>query len=211
MTTNTTTPLQLGWDVFGSDGEKIGTIAALESNYFILEKGFLFTEEVHVPMSAVSRVDHDHVYLVMTKAQAEAEDWSTPPMSEVDYASRDTDGEVLERREERMTIDKDTTKAGAVRVGKRVVEETQSVDVPVTREELVIERRPVDRAADGETLSEDSVEIPVYEEQVRTGKATRVVEELEIGKAANTDTERVSETVRREEFDIDADDDTIRR
>ena len=125
-----------------------------------------------------------------------------------DYTDTDrdvSDGEVLERREERMTVDKDTQQVGSVRVGKRVVEETQSVDVPVTREELVIERRPVDRPASDASLTEGSVEVPVYKEQVRTGKDVRAVEELVIGKTAKTDTERVSETVRREEFDIDDD------
>jgi uncharacterized protein (TIGR02271 family) len=211
MNTKTTTPLQLGWDVFGSDGEKIGTIAALESNYLIIEKGFIFTEDIYVPLSAISRVEDDDVHLALSKSQVEMEDWSAPPVEDIDYSARVTDGDVIERREERLTVDKDTKKAGAVRVGKRVVQETQSVDVPVTREELVIERRSVDRPADGETLTEDSVEIPVYEEQVRTGKDARVVEELEIGKTAKTDTERVSDTVRREEFDVDIDDETARR
>ena len=113
---------------------------------------------------------------------------------------------MIERSEERLTVDKDRQQVGSVRVGKRVVEETQSVDVPVTREELVIERRPVDRPA-GQTMSEDNVEIPVYGEQVRTGKETRVVEELEVGKTAETDTQRVTDTVRREEFDVDVDED----
>lgn len=54
---------------------------------------------------------------------------------------------MIERREERLTVDKETEQIGSVRVGKRVVEETQSVDVPVKREELVIERRSVDRPA----------------------------------------------------------------
>ena len=53
------------------------------------------------------------------------------------------------------------------------------------------------------TLDEAQVEVPVYGERVTTDKDTRVVEELEIGKTAKTDTKRVSDTVRREEFDID--------
>ena len=211
MTTKTTTPIQLGWDAFGSDGEKIGTIAAVENDHFIIEKGFIFTEDVFVPMSAISHVEDDNVHLFLTKAQVDGEDWSAPPVENIDYSARSTDGDVLERREERLTVDKDTEQVGGVRVSKRVVEDTQSVDVPVTREELVIERRSVDRPADHDTLTEDSVEVPVYEEQVRTSKDARVVEELEIGKTSKTDTERVSGTVRREEFEIDSDGDVNRR
>ena len=105
------------------------------------------------------------------------------------------------------TVDKQTEKAGEVRVGKRVVEEQQSVDVPVTREEVTIERREVDRPATGEAFSEDSLEVPVYEERVEAGKEARVVEELEVDKTATTGTARVQDTVKREEFEIEGDDD----
>jgi uncharacterized protein (TIGR02271 family) len=120
-------------------------------------------------------------------------------------ADGDTDGAVLERSEERLTVDKHTEQAGNVRVGKRVVAEEQSVDVPVSREEVTIKRRAVDRPATDETMTDASIDVPVYEERVRTGKEARVVEELELGKTASTDTERITETVRREEFDIDGD------
>ncbi len=117
-------------------------------------------------------------------------------------ADRDVaDRDVLERREERLTVDKDVEQVGTVRVGKRVVEDEQSVDVPVTREDVTITRRAVDRDT-GDTLDEESVDIPVYAENVETGKDTRVVEELEIGKTTKTDTRRVSDTVRREEFEV---------
>jgi uncharacterized protein (TIGR02271 family) len=118
---------------------------------------------------------------------------------------------VLERREERLVVDKDVEQAGEVHVGKHVVEDRQTVDVPVTREEVNIERRSVDRPADGgEAFTDDSIDVPVYEERVEAGKESRVVEELEIDKTAQTGTERVEETVRREEFDIDDNSGTTR-
>jgi uncharacterized protein (TIGR02271 family) len=211
--------IQTGTDVYGSDGEKVGTIAGIADNYFVIEKGFIFTTDIYVPMSAVARVDDDKVMLSMTKDQVENEDWTREPAEEVpamgaapaytdvDTGARSavTDRDVLERREERLVVDKDVEKAGDVRVGKRVVEQQQSVDVPVTREEVTIDRRSVDRPATGETLTDESIDVPVYEERVEAAKEARVVEEVEVGKTATTDTERVEGTVRREEFDIDAD------
>ena len=110
----------------------------------------------------------------------------------------------VERREERLVVDKDVEKAGDVRVGKRVVEDQQSVDVPVTREEVTVDRRSVDRPATGENLTDESIDVPVYEERVEAAKEARVVEEVEVGKTATTDTERVEGTVRREEIEIEA-------
>ena len=215
-----------GFDVEATDGS-IGTVdeANFEagSSHIVVDTGpWIFGKKVVLPAGLIRRVDlgDRRVWLDLTKSQIE----NAPEFDELRYhdddyraeigayygddTSTDTDvsdGEVLERREERMTVDKDTQQVGSVRVGKRVVQETQSVDVPVTREELVIERRAVDRPAGDADLTEGAVEVPVYEEQVRTGKDVRVVEELEIGKASKTDTERVSGTVRREEFDIDDD------
>lgn len=225
------TRVQTGTDVYGSDGEKIGDVAGIADNYFVIEKGFLFTTDIYVPMSAITSVDDDRVTLAMTKDQVENEDWSHEPADDGDlhvHASGDTDtgttdgayvaqsagtGEsgTLERREERLVVDKEVEQAGEVHVGKHVVEDRQAVDVPVTREEVSIERRSVDRPAGGEAFTEDSIDVPVYEERVETGKESRVVEELELEKTAVTDTERVEETVRREEFDIDDEAGTTRR
>jgi uncharacterized protein (TIGR02271 family) len=115
------------------------------------------------------------------------------------------DHDVIERREERLVVDKDVEKAGEVRIGKNVVEDRQAVDVPVSREEVNLERRAVDRPATGDSLTDESIDVPVYEERVKTGKEARVVEELEVGKTATTDTKRVEDTVRREEFEIEDD------
>ena len=202
------------------------------SSYIVVDTGpWIFGKKVVLPAGVIQRVDvgDRRVWVDLTKNQIE----SAPEFDELRYRDDDyraeiggyyagytatdrdytdsgrdhaeTDRAVIDRSEERLTVDKDTQQVGSVRVGKRVVEDTQSVDVPVTREELVIERRAVDRPADDDSLTEDSVDIPVYEEQVRSGKEARVVEELEVGKTAKTDTQRVTDTVRREEFDIDED------
>ena len=213
-----TDQIQTGTDVYGSDGEKIGSVAGVADNYFVIEKGFILTTDIYVPMSAVRDVEDDRVVLSMTKDEVENANWSNEPTDDghdedehplhADSSSEISDGtdhDVLERREERLTVDKEVEQAGEVHVGKHVVEDRQAVDVPVTREEVSIERRSVDRPAGDEALTEDSIDIPVYEEHVETSKEARVVEELELDKTAVTDTERVEETVRREEFDIDDD------
>ena len=224
----TNTQIQTGWDVYGSDGEKIGSVAGVANDHFIIEKGFLFTTDIYVPMSAIGSVHDDEVELIYTKDQVENQDWSSAPVGDThdstatvdtydstatadtydstataDTYANDRDDSVIERREERLTVDKQSEQAGSVRVGKHVEEEVQTVDVPVTREEVTLERRSVDRPASGEAFTEDSIDVPVYEERVEVNKEARVVEELDVDKTAHTDTERVQETVRREEFDID--------
>jgi uncharacterized protein (TIGR02271 family) len=224
-----TTQIETGTSVYGSDGEKIGEVAEVSNDYFVIEKGFIFTTDLFVPMSAIAGVDEDGVRLSMTKDQVENSDWSEAPVAGTVHDTDDTyvagstddtyvgtdtdvtDGDRLERREERLTVDKETQRAGSVHVGKHVEEDVQSVDVPVTREEVTIDRHSVDRPASGEAFTEDSIDVPVYEETVDVDKETRVVEELEVGKTARTDTAHVEETVRREEFDIDDETGTTRQ
>jgi len=122
----------------------------------------------------------------------------------------DTDEEqVLELREEELRARKETVQTGEVRIGTEVVEEQQSLDVPVTREEVTIERHPVERRpADGSITDESAtIQVPVREEQVSVDKRTVVTEEINVGKRQVQDTERLSGTVRREEARVDVDGD----
>jgi uncharacterized protein (TIGR02271 family) len=213
MTTTSGKTLRVGMTVFGNDREKIGDIARLGDNHFIIEKGWLFPEDVYVPHAVVASVTDEDVFLTLTKNQVESQDWSVAPTGDAamgdavagyrERTAADPDA-TLERREERLVVDKDVEQVGSVKVGKRVVEDKQSVDVPVTREDVTVTRRAVDRDT-GETLDEAEIEVPIYGERVEAGKQTRVVEELEIDKTPRTDTKRVSETVRREEFDVEED------
>lgn len=117
--------------------------------------------------------------------------------------------ETIELREEELDVDTRKVQTGEVRIGKRIVEETETVDVPVTHEEVTIERRPVTdrRAVDGDidlNMTEEEIVIPVTEEQVQIDKHAEVVEEVDVRKEQFTDTKRVTETVRREELDVDS-------
>ena len=119
--------------------------------------------------------------------------------------------ESLKLHEERLNVDKERVQTGEVNVGKHVVEEEQSIDVPVEREEVYVERRPVNEQSgsgftDKDGLGEkDSISVNVNEERLNVTKDEVVSEEVVVGKRKVKDTEHVSETVRREEADIDED------
>ncbi|MCU1239303.1 MAG: hypothetical protein JWO71_29 [Candidatus Acidoferrum typicum] len=108
-------------------------------------------------------------------------------------------GEVLRVHKERVPL-------GEVRVHKEVVTETQNVQVPTSREELVIERHPAGEGAPaGEIGAESEIRVPLSEERVNVEKKSTVREEVEVGKRTREDTREVSEKVRREELRVDKD------
>ncbi|MBV9359135.1 MAG: YsnF/AvaK domain-containing protein, partial [Chloroflexi bacterium] len=114
--------------------------------------------------------------------------------------------QTVQLREEELQARKQTVQTGEVAVGKEVVSEQRTVEVPVTREEVVVERHPVERRPAERPISEgqtQSIEVPVREEQVEVTKQPVVYEEVELGKRTVQDTQQVSGTVRREEAHIE--------
>jgi uncharacterized protein (TIGR02271 family) len=119
--------------------------------------------------------------------------------------SRDRDASTVQLKKEEVHARKESQEAGEVRVRKDVVTEHKTFDVPVTKEEVVIERRPVShKATSGDMVSsQEEVRIPLREEQVRVEKDTVVNEEVSIGKRAVTETKHVAADAKREELHVE--------
>jgi uncharacterized protein (TIGR02271 family) len=113
--------------------------------------------------------------------------------------------ESLELREEELRAEKERVQAGEVTLRKEVVKDKKTIEVPVTREEVVVERHPVaGRPPAGSDIGKDEeIRIPVTEEEVRIEKTPVVKEEVTVGKRRVEETKKVSDTVRREEAKIE--------
>ncbi|MDP4090572.1 MAG: YsnF/AvaK domain-containing protein [Bacillota bacterium] len=114
----------------------------------------------------------------------------------------------LRLREEKLDIAKDRVQKGEVELGKEIVEERKIVDVPVTHEEVVVERRAVDEEpSDSPITSEETIRIPVSEERVDVGKHTVVTGEVSARKREIEDTRHIEETLKKEEARVHTDGD----
>jgi uncharacterized protein (TIGR02271 family) len=115
----------------------------------------------------------------------------------------------VQRTEEELRAGTREREAGALNVRKRVVTERERMEVPTRREEVTVERVPVEGEATEAEIGDDEVRIPVTEEEVVVEKRPVAKEELRIRKDVVEDTEVVEEDVRREEIYVE--DDTSRR
>lgn len=108
-------------------------------------------------------------------------------------------------REEQLQVEKQRVQTGEVQVHKEVVEERKSFEVPVKREEVVIERKPIiePRPTDVPVGQDETIRIPVSEEQVNVTKTPVESEEISIHKRPVEEQKRVTGTVRREEAHIE--------
>jgi uncharacterized protein (TIGR02271 family) len=128
-------------------------------------------------------------------------------------AVRDGFDRTIQLREERLHATTTPVQTGEVNVRKEVHTENRTIEVPVEREEVVIERRPVTQRTGAAPIvgEAETLRIPVKEEQVHVSKDTIVREEVSVGKKTVKDTEKVSAAVRKEKLDVDTTGDVTTR
>jgi uncharacterized protein (TIGR02271 family) len=206
-----------GWTVVGNDGNRIGTVddlivdtRAMKVRYLVVD--FDRTSGAADDDTALISADdvdlrHDRREVFARRFAAHQRD-SGSDIGAYAYQRRAGSGEeqTLTRSEEELHVGKREVSRGEARIGKHV--ETERVSEPVTRrrEEVVVERRPVEAGARGDaSLTEDEVRIPLMEEEVVVEKRPVVKEELVVGKRVVEERDTVETELRREEFDIDTD------
>lgn len=225
-----------GYELYDAAGDRVGDIIEVNPDFLVVqyEKGLLEMlglddpSIMYVPRSAIAREDGERWYLNIDKDRLEEQrTWTERPEGSryEAFTGRDYDSDEyratdeggprrtrLVRHEEQLDVDKVSRQRGEATVGKHVVEEKKTFEVPVRREELHVERRPVKggRSVDaagksGDAFKDDKITVPLMEEDVEVRKTVRPVEEVELTKSSHEETRKVDDTVRREEFDINGD------
>jgi uncharacterized protein (TIGR02271 family) len=127
---------------------------------------------------------------------------------------RDTSGpttdDAMTLSEERVRVGTHTQEAGRARLRKYVVTENVTQTVPVSREEVRLEREPItdenrDRAMAGPAISEEEHEVVLHQERPVVEKEAVPVERVRLDTETVTDQVTVDEEVRKEEIDTDID------
>jgi len=210
-----------GWTVISTDGRSLGRVEDLVIDTSAMKVRHLIVSPAHGASSDSStgttlidasnveiRNDaHQIVARSIPSGYTGASAATAAGIGDRNTAARTTDRDraTLTRSEEELNIGKREVSRGEARVSKHV--ETEHVSEPVTRrrEEVVIERRPVEAGARADASIGDSgeVRVPLTEEEVVVEKRPVVKEELVIGKRVVEERDVVETDVRREKFDID--------
>lgn len=121
--------------------------------------------------------------------------------------TRNVEGEVrLPVVEEEIKIGKRAVEGGGVRIHSRVEQIPVEEEVTLRQERVVVDRRPVDRAAteaDLTNLPEGTLEVTERSEQAVVAKEARVVEEVVVGKQVEQHTETIRDSVRRTDVEVE--------
>ena len=137
-----------------------------------------------------------------------AEDSGEAPVGR-DVTGPTTD-DAMTRSEEELHVGTAERERGRARLRKYVVTEEVQQTVPVRREEVRVERKPitdgnVDQALDGPEISEEEHEIVLHEEEIVTQKRAVPKERVRLTKDTVTDEETVSAEIRKEEIEVEGD------
>jgi uncharacterized protein (TIGR02271 family) len=130
------------------------------------------------------------------------------------YETAGTD-DAMTRSEEELRVGTRQREAGRARLRKWVETEHVSTTVPVAREEVRIEREPitdtnVDRALQGQAISEGVHEVALMEEEAVAGTEVVPKERVRLEKDTVVEQERVGAELRQERIEAEVDPDVRR-
>ncbi|WP_370947976.1 DUF2382 domain-containing protein [Amycolatopsis sp. cg5] len=119
---------------------------------------------------------------------------------------QDKASEAMTRSEEHLNVGTEQIETGHVRLRKYVVTEEQQVTVPVSHEEVRVEREPITGDTRAE-ISEQEQEVVLHAEKPVVSKETTAVERVRLGTETVTEEQTVSGKIRKEQIEVTRDDD----
>jgi uncharacterized protein (TIGR02271 family) len=119
-----------------------------------------------------------------------------------------TTDDAMTRSEERLNVGTRSEEVGRARLRKYVVTENVTENVPVSREEVRVEREPItdaniDKAMSGPAISEEEHEVTLHAERPVVEKEAVPVERVRLDKETVVENETVSEGLRKEEIEVE--------
>jgi uncharacterized protein (TIGR02271 family) len=119
------------------------------------------------------------------------------------------DEQAVTRSEEELRVGKRSVDAGSVRLRKWVETEPVEANVDLQRETVQVHREPVEEVVTGAEIGEQTVEVPLREEQVVVEKQVVAKERVSLDKDVEQRTESVSGDIRKERVEVEGADDDL--
>ena len=192
------------------DDSDFGEVQELGQNYVQTQKGMINKEKFYIPKSSVQGFDGSTLWFNASQDQLQGWKRESPPDDNEysQYKTQETPSDIETRIpliEERLNVSKNTSTSEAT-ITKEPVTETKTVEVPVTHEELTIERRSPSESSKATTerpvQSKTDTKVQLNKEDVQVTKDSYVKEEVVVKKKPVTETKTVSDTVTSEKVDV---------
>ena len=189
----------------GKNDEDLGEVNGIGDTYVMTQRGMFGKEKFYIPKYLVEGYDGNVVRFKLTEEEAKrsfVKDAEPTSNEYSKYKTSDTPTDIETRIpviEERLDVGKREYTQEAT-ITKEPVTETKRVEVPLTHEEVSVERRSPSEQTTTETPveSKTEVKIPLKREEAEVTKKPYVKEEVAVRKKGVTEKQTVSEQVRGE-------------
>ena len=195
----------------GSGNEDLGEVQEVTGNYVLVQRGTINKEKFYIPRDLAESYDGNVLRFRVSEEDAKLRFLrdSPPSMQTRDSGTtREAEQETtVPLTEERLNVSKRESAKEAT-ITKKPVTETKTVEVPVTHEEISVERRPAtDRkytsaAPDSPVQSNEEIKVPLKQEEVEITKQPYVKEEVSVKKKPITEKRTVSDEVTSEQVNV---------
>ncbi len=209
--------IRVGMTAYSMDGDKLGVIERVDENNLMIERGWFFHKDFVIPYDDIEDIGGDRVILRRRREDLEEERVEEERMEEPEFTGRaggmgeygrgrETEEARIPVREEELEAEK-RAKKSEVGIRKEVRTETEHLEVPIQKEDIIIERAPAQESwtsvAGEKAFEEEEIRIPVKEEEVEVSKRPVVKEEVRVRKETRTENQPVRGAVRKEEVKVE--------
>src|ERR1051325_3872151 len=214
-------------EYIGSGDEDLGEVQEVGSNYVLVQRGMINKEKFYIPKDMAESYDGNVLRFRISEEAVKSKYMrNSPPSTSTSTQERTTTPSMPRQRQDRTAEEQETTvplteerlgvsKTASSReatITKEPVTETKSVEVPLTHEEISVERRPASSSSTSSTTAADSpvqsrteTKVPLKQEQAQVTKQPYVKEEVSVKKKPVTGTKTVTDQVTSEKVKVKGD------
>ena len=196
----------------GINGEDFGEVQEVSNGSVLVQRGIINKEKFLIPQELAESYDGDIVRFRISEDDMLSRYREGDSVAASDSVETKTTQDIVQSEEkiedtiplteERLEVSKNVQEQQAT-ITKKPMTETKTVEVPVTHEEVSIERRAPSGgegqvASEGPVTSSEEINIPLKKEEVEVNKTPYVKEEVAVTKKPVTQTRQVTEEVTSE-------------
>ena len=204
----------------GKNDEDLGKVQEVGDAYVLVQKGLISKEKFYIPQSEVEGYDGDVLRFKISEDDIRSkylDDMPPSVSSSVDGNTNNNEEENIAKQEEsestrvplveeKLNVSKREVTYKEATLIKEPVTETKTVEVPVTHEELIVERRPPTEATTSQdelkppVTTREEIKIPLKKEEFEVKKEPYVKEEAVIKKKRVEERKTITEDVKSEKL-----------
>jgi uncharacterized protein (TIGR02271 family) len=199
----------------GKNDEDLGEVQEVGDTYILVQKGLINKEKFYIPQNEVESYSGDILRFRLSEEDIKSKylqdspplpssAHSTNGIEENQAKQEESESSHVPLIEENLNISKREVTYKEATLIKEPVTEMKTVEVPVTHEELIVERRPPTEATTSQdelkspVTTKEEIKIPLKKEEIEVRKEPYVKEEIVIKKRRVAETKTITEEVKSE-------------